>query len=178
MSETVQGVPSQSPSGPFAAIRAHFEKHGTIYLIILGAAGLFVAILVWQNNQGIDVAAPASTVDTSGSGNTANQADLNSILAGIEGQSTQLEQIQANLSTQPTGLRLQVTPGENAGTLASSLGIAPSVFQALPGVWSAFVSGGGRWSSAKQGGTISIPTTVLPEQTIQTALQPKTASGQ
>lgn len=182
MTEVVQSTPPQVGTGPFAAIRQHFEKHGTIYLIILGAAGLFVAVLVWQNNQGSGIVpVGGGTAGTNPVDTTANQADLNSILAGIEGQSTQLQQIQNTLNTpttQPTGIQLRVNPGENANTLASNLGISNSVFDALPGVWSAFVSGGGRWNSAKQGGTITIPTSVLPEHTIQTALQPRTATGQ
>lgn len=187
MTEVVQSTPpqptpTQPGTGPFAAIRQHFEKHGTIYLIILGAAGLFVAVLVWQNNQGSgSVPVGGSTAGTNPVDTGANQADLNSILAGIEGQSTQLQGIQTTLQNQQNSNRQVYIPkGANADQVAQALGLSSAAFDKLAGAWSAFVANGGSWAKAGQGGFVTLPPSIPQTTTpgalaVSQALQPKTA---
>lgn len=199
MTEVVQSTPpqpnpAQPGTGPFAAIRQHFEKHGTIYLIILGAAGLFVAVLVWQNNQGGGIVpVGGGTAGTNPVDTTANQADLNSILAGIEGIQTQLGQqigggAGLNGAPVPRGpLSYRTTGNESIQWLANHFGYTVAQFEKLPGVWSAIVGQSGRWSVIPKNqeitlpvgpGGIGAPINPLPKTSAQIAsqaLQPKTA---
>lgn len=167
MSEPVPvQVQSPPPQNFGQAISQHFQKHGTIYLIIIGALGVFVAVWIWQNNQ-----SSGGTVANTGTGvnnvpSDQTQADYNSILTGQSGIASTLGQILTTLQNPPAqtptnnppasnpvtnwwnsivgatagpnGVRYATQPGVSEAQAAAEFGIPLSVFENLPGAASAF----------------------------------------